>query len=75
MCAASILEGPTVVAYADTLIRADLSLDPTADAVIWVKEVEQVLLEHSESLQVTDLHGWDCGPHGFQQRYDSTTQL
>ena len=41
MSAASILEGPTVVAYADTLIRADLSLDPTADAVIWVKEVEQ----------------------------------
>ena len=41
MCAASILEGPTVVAYADTLIRADLSLDPTADAVIWVKEVER----------------------------------
>ena len=41
MCAASILEGPAVVAYADTLIRADLSLDPTADAVIWVKEVER----------------------------------
>ena len=41
MCAASILEGPTVVAYADTLIRADLSLDPTADAVIWVNEVER----------------------------------
>ncbi|MGI9541186.1 MAG: sugar phosphate nucleotidyltransferase [Flavobacteriaceae bacterium] len=41
MCASSILEGPTVVAYADTLIRADLSLDPTADAVIWVKEVER----------------------------------
>ena len=41
MCAASILEGPAVVAYADTLIRADLSLDPTADAIIWVKEVER----------------------------------
>lgn len=41
MCAATILEGPAVVAYADTLIRADLSLDPTADAVIWVKQVEK----------------------------------
>ena len=39
MCAAEILEGPTVVAYADTLIRADLSLNPDADAVIWVKQV------------------------------------
>ena len=41
MCAAEILEGPTVVAYADTLIRADLSLDPKADAVIWVKQVTE----------------------------------
>ena len=41
MCAAAILEGPAVVAYADTLIRADLSLDPSADAVIWVKQVAQ----------------------------------
>ena len=40
MCAASILKGPTVIAYADTLIRADLSLDPLADAVIWVKKVK-----------------------------------
>jgi glucose-1-phosphate thymidylyltransferase len=41
MCAAAILEGPAVIAYADTLIRADLSLDPSADAVIWVKQVAQ----------------------------------
>ena len=41
MCAASILKGPTVVAYADTLIRANLKLDPEADAVIWVKQVDQ----------------------------------
>jgi len=39
MCAAEILEGRTVVAYADTLIRADLSLNLDADAVIWVKQV------------------------------------
>ena len=39
MCAKAILKGPTVVAYADTLIRAKLTLDPQADAVIWVKKV------------------------------------
>lgn len=40
MCAAPSLTGPAVVAYADTLIRADFKLDPQADAVIWVKKVE-----------------------------------
>jgi glucose-1-phosphate thymidylyltransferase len=28
------LSGPAVIAYADTLIRADFELDPQADAVI-----------------------------------------
>ncbi len=41
MCAAPSLEGPAVVAYADTLIRADLELDPEADSVIWVNKVEK----------------------------------
>jgi glucose-1-phosphate thymidylyltransferase len=35
------LSGPAVIAYADTLIRADFDLDPEADAVIWVKQVDQ----------------------------------
>ncbi len=39
MCAETLLEGPAVVAYADTLIRANLQLDPEADGVIWVKQV------------------------------------
>ena len=41
LCAKELLEGPAVVAYADTLIRANLNLDPTADAVIWVKQVKK----------------------------------
>lgn len=41
MCAADSLSGPAVVAYADTLFRADFKLDPNADAVIWVKQVDQ----------------------------------
>ncbi len=39
MCAEPLLKGPVVLAYADTLIRAKLTLDPDADAVIWVKKV------------------------------------
>lgn len=41
MCAKESLSGPAVIAYADTLIRADFHLDPEADAVIWVKQVDQ----------------------------------
>ncbi|OEY71311.1 sugar phosphate nucleotidyltransferase [Salegentibacter salarius] len=33
------LSGPAVVAYADTLIKADFKLDKDADAVIWTKKV------------------------------------
>lgn len=40
MCAADSLSGPIIVAYADTLIRTDLSLDPSVDGMIWVKKVE-----------------------------------
>jgi len=41
MCAKDSLIGPAVIAYADTLIRADFDLDKTADSVIWVKQVDQ----------------------------------
>jgi len=41
MCAKESLSGPAVVAYADTLIRADFNLDKEADAVIWVKQVDK----------------------------------
>ena len=41
MCAKESLSGPAVIAYADTLIRADFDLDATADSVIWVKQVDQ----------------------------------
>ncbi|MFY7938153.1 MAG: sugar phosphate nucleotidyltransferase, partial [Flavobacterium sp.] len=41
MCAKDSLDGPAVIAYADTLIRADFDLDTSADSVIWVKQVDQ----------------------------------
>jgi len=40
MCAKESLSGPAVIAYADTLIRADFDLDKEADSVIWTKRVE-----------------------------------
>ena len=40
MSAAPSLSGPAVIAYADTLIRAEFDLDPEADSVIWTKKVD-----------------------------------
>lgn len=40
MCAKPSLSGPAVIAYADTLIRAEFDLDNNADAVIWTKQVD-----------------------------------
>ena len=38
-CAKDSLSGPCVVAYADTLFKADFKLDTKADGAIWVKKV------------------------------------
>lgn len=39
-CAKDSLTGPCVVAFADTLFKADFTLDSNADGAIWVKQVE-----------------------------------
>ena len=39
-CAKDALSGPCVVAYADTLFKADFKLDASADGAIWVKQVK-----------------------------------
>ncbi|WP_407403639.1 sugar phosphate nucleotidyltransferase [Chryseobacterium sp.] len=39
-CAEDSMQGNVVVAFADTLFRADFILDKEADGVIWVKSVE-----------------------------------
>ena len=39
-CAKKSLSGPCVVAFADTLFKADFTLDVEADGAIWVKQVE-----------------------------------
>lgn len=39
-CAKESMQGPVIIAFADTLFRADFHLDTEADGVIWVKQVE-----------------------------------
>ncbi|MCC5919875.1 MAG: NTP transferase domain-containing protein [Cyclobacteriaceae bacterium] len=39
LCAQEILSGNVLVAFADTLFRADFTLDANQDGIIWVKEV------------------------------------
>lgn len=40
LCAKEMLDGPVVVAFADTLFRADFKIDPQADGILWVKQIE-----------------------------------
>lgn len=40
LCAQSALSGRVIVAFADTLFRADMQLDTDCDGVIWVNKVE-----------------------------------
>lgn len=40
LCAQEIMQGKTIVAFADTLFRADFKLDDSKDGIIWVQKVE-----------------------------------
>ena len=40
MCAEESLHGPSIVAYADTMIQGQISIAPDVDGIIWVKKVE-----------------------------------
>lgn len=39
-CAKKLLDGPVIVAFADTLFKADFKMDTTVDGVIWVQQIE-----------------------------------
>ncbi len=58
MCAKESMTGPIVIAYADTLFRADFTLDTTADSVIWVKQVDDPsafgVVQLNEKNQIVD---------------------
>lgn len=59
MCAKNSLEGPAVVAYADTLFKADFKLDTAVDGMMWVKQVENPeafgVVKLNEAGEITDL--------------------
>ncbi len=40
LCAQEKLDGPVVVAFADTLFKADFKIDPNDDGILWVKQIE-----------------------------------
>jgi len=40
LCAKEALEGRVIIAFADTLFRAEFTLDDTKDGIIWVQKVE-----------------------------------
>lgn len=40
LCAKDLLQGNVIVAFADTLFRADFQLDTSKDGIIWVQQVD-----------------------------------
>lgn len=40
LCAKEKMEGPVVVAFADTLFKADFRIDPNVDGILWVKQID-----------------------------------
>ena len=40
MCAEESLHGSSIVAYADTMIQGQITIEPDADGIIWVKKVK-----------------------------------
>ena len=59
MCAEDSLEGPSIIAYADTMIQGQISIDPNVDGIIWVKKVENPssygVVKLDEKQYITDL--------------------
>jgi glucose-1-phosphate thymidylyltransferase len=57
LCAEPMLNGPVIVAFADTLFRANFRLDASQDGIIWVKQVEDPsafgVVELSEKEEIT----------------------
>ena len=58
LCAKESLEGNVVVAFADTLFKADFKLDTSADGTIWVQQVEDPrpfgVVKLNEKGEITD---------------------
>lgn len=39
-CAKESLTGPVIIAFADTLFKADFTIDPNVDGILWVKQID-----------------------------------
>lgn len=40
LCAKEMMDGPVVVAFADTLFRADFTMSPDVDGILYVKQID-----------------------------------
>jgi len=40
LCAAALLQGPVIIAFADTLFKGNFTLDVTQESVVWVKKIQ-----------------------------------
>ena len=58
LCAKDSLEGNVVVAFADTLFKADFKLDASADGIIWVSQIDDPsafgVVKLNEHNEITD---------------------
>lgn len=58
LCAKEKLDGPVVVAFADTLFKADFKIDPKDDGILWVKQIEDPsafgVIKMNESNEIVD---------------------
>ncbi|MGB0523058.1 MAG: sugar phosphate nucleotidyltransferase [Flammeovirgaceae bacterium] len=58
LCAGDALDGNVIVAFADTLFKADFSLDNQKDGIIWVQQVEDPskfgVVKYKEGGVITD---------------------
>jgi len=58
LCAQDSLEGNCVVAFADTLFKADFILDSTKDGIIWVSQIDDPsafgVVKHNKENIITD---------------------
>ncbi|MBL6446920.1 nucleotidyltransferase [Fulvivirga sp. 29W222] len=58
LCAQKLLAGNVIVAFADTLFRADFKMDATKDGIIWVQQVDDPsafgVIKVDENQNITD---------------------
>jgi len=58
LCAEEVLEGNTIIAFADTLFKADFKLNPDKDGIIWVQQVDDPsafgVVKYDEDNHITD---------------------